>query len=149
VFRFAPLNRGTMTANQITLVQTSWEKVVPISETAARLFYGKLFELDPELKPLFKNDIVAQGKKLMQMITLAVRGLNDLGKLVPVVQDLGRGHVAYGVRLKDYDIVGSSLLWTLEQGLGAAFTPETKQAWVEVYNLLATTMKDAAAKTLK
>ena len=137
-----------MTSEQVTLVQTSWEKVVPISETAAALFYGKLFELDPELKPLFKSDLKEQGKKLMQMITMVARGLNDLGKLVPAVEDLGRRHVAYAVRARDYDTVGAALLWTLGQGLGPAFTPQVKEAWTEAYTVLADAMKKAAAQSL-
>lgn len=133
-----------MTPEQIKLIQTSWDKVVPIADTAAELFYGKLFELDPELKPLFKGDMTEQGRKLMRMIGVAVNGLNRLNEIVPAVQDLGRRHVAYGVKDKDYDTVGSALLWTLEQGLGEDFTDETEQAWVVVYTVLATTMKDAA-----
>jgi len=135
-----------MTPRQVELVQTTWEKVVPISDQAAALFYGRLFELDPELKPMFKSDIREQGKKLMTMITVAVRGLGDLGKLVSAVEDLGRRHVGYGVRKKDYDTVAAALLWTLEKGLGADFTPEVKEAWVETYTVLATTMQKAAAK---
>ncbi len=135
-----------MTPTQVELVQTTWEKVVPISETAAALFYGKLFELDPSLKPLFTSDIKEQGKKLMQMITVAVRGLNDLGKLVPAVQELGRRHVGYGVKDEHYATVGTALLWTLEKGLGDAFTPDVKEAWATVYGILADTMKKAAAE---
>ena len=137
-----------MTPTQIQLVQTSWERVVPIADQAAALFYGRLFDLDPELKPLFKSDIREQGRKLMQMITVAVRGLNDLGRLVPAVEDLGRRHVAYGVRSKDYNTVGSALLWTLKNGLGDAFTPEVEEAWATTYNVLATTMQKASAKHL-
>lgn len=135
-----------MTPHQIILVQASWEKCVPIADQAAALFYGRLFELDPSLKPMFKSDIKEQGRKLMQMITVAVRGLNDLGKLVPAVQDLGRRHVGYGVQDSHYDTVGTALLWTLEKGLGEAFTAETKEAWTAVYTVLATTMKNAAAQ---
>lgn len=134
-----------MTPTQVQLVQSTWEKVVPISATAAELFYGRLFELDPSLRPLFTSDIKEQGKKLMMMITVAVRGLNDLGKLVPAVQELGRRHVAYGVKDEHYATVGAALLWTLEKGLGDAFTPEVKEAWATVYGILADTMKKAAA----
>lgn len=134
-----------MTPTQVELVQTTWEKVVPIADTAAALFYGKLFELDPTLRPLFTSDIKEQGKKLMQMITIAVRGLNDLDKLVPAVQELGRRHVGYGVKDEHYATVGTALLWTLEKGLGDAFTPDVKEAWATVYGVLADTMKKAAA----
>ena len=134
-----------MTPKQIELVQTTWEKCVPIAEQAAALFYGKLFELDPNLKPLFTSDIKEQGKKLMTMITMAVRGLKDIGRLVPAIEDMGRRHVGYGVKDEHYATVGSALLWTLEQGLGSDFTPEVKEAWTEVYTVLATTMQKAAA----
>lgn len=138
-----------MTITQINLVQSTWEKVVPISDTVAKLFYGKLFELDPELKKLFTSDITAQGKKLMQAITLAVRGLNDLGKLIPVIQDLGRRHAGYGVKDKDYETVGAALIWTLEQGLHADFTSAVREAWVQLYTGLATTMQRAASETVE
>ena len=134
-----------MTPHQVTLVQTTWEQVVPIADTAAGLFYGRLFELDPALRPLFKSSIEEQGRKLMQMITVAVRGLNNVPALIPAVQELGRRHVGYGVRDEHYATVGSALLWTLEKGLGPAFTPEVKDAWATVYGVLATTMRDAAA----
>ena len=122
--------------------------MLPISDTAASLFYGKLFELDPELKPMFRSNITEQGKKLMQMITVAVRGLSDPVKLLPAVEELGRRHVNYGVRKKDYDTVGTALLWTLEQGLGPAFTPEVKAAWTEMYTVLAKTMQKAASAAI-
>ncbi len=133
-----------MTPQQINLVQTTWAQVVPIEATAAGLFYGKLFELDPTLKPLFKGDIKEQGKKLMKMIGVAVNGLTQLDQIVPAVQDLGRRHAGYAVKAEHYDTVGTALLWTLEAGLGAAFTPEVKEAWTTTYVTLATVMKDAS-----
>ena len=120
--------------------------MLPNSEMAANLFYGRLFEIDPSTKVLFKGDMKEQGKKLMNMITAAVNGLNDLDGLVPVVQDLGRRHGGYGVQDKHYGSVASALLWTLEQVLGDAFTTEVKMAWTEAYMLLAAVMKDASAK---
>ncbi len=134
-----------MTPEQISLVQTSWQKVVPIKGKAAELFYGKLFELDPALKPLFKGDIVEQGRKLVGMINTVVVKLNDLEEIVPAVQDLGKRHVAYGVKDAHYDTVGAALLWTLSAGLGDAFTDEVKASWTEAYTILATAMKEAAA----
>jgi hemoglobin-like flavoprotein len=134
-----------MTPEQKTLVQESFKKVVPISETAAELFYGRLFELDPGLKKLFKGDMKEQGRLLMTMIGTAVGGLDDLGAIVPAVQALGVRHKKYGVTDKDYDTVAAALLWTLEKGLGAGFTPAVKDAWVAVYGVLGGTMKQAAA----
>ncbi len=136
-----------MTSEQVALVQNSWEQVVPISDKAAELFYGRLFETDPSLKPLFKGDMKEQGKKLMTMITTVVRGLQNLGELVPAVQSLGKRHAGYGVRDEHYATVAGSLIWTLEQGLGPAFTEETRTAWVRAYTILADTMKAAAAES--
>ena len=138
-----------MDATQITLVQRSWSKVLPISETAADLFYNRLFEIDPSTKELFTGDMTEQGRKLMRMITATVNGLNDLDELVPTVKDLGRRHGGYGVTDHHYGSVASALLWTLEQGLGEDFTPEVKTAWTETYMLLAGVMKDAAKKLEK
>ena len=138
-----------MDATQITLVQSTWSKVLLISETAADLFYNRLFEIDPSTKELFKGDMKEQGRKLMQMITAAVNGLNDLDGLVPTVQDLGRRHGGYGVTDEHYGSVASALLWTLEPGLGEDFTPEVKTAWTETYMLLAGVMQDAAKKLEK
>jgi hemoglobin-like flavoprotein len=134
-----------MTPEQKTLVQSTWEQVVPISDTAAKLFYEKLFELDPNLRPLFKPDMEEQRRVLMSTITFAVRGLDRLDEVVPAVQALGRRHVQYGVKNEDYDTVGAALLWTLGQGLGEGFTPEAEEAWATVYGILANTMKAAAA----
>ena len=117
---------------------------MPIGDTAAELFYGRLFAMDPGLEPLFKGDLKEQGRKLMGMIGLAVTGLNDLSNLVPAVADLGRRHAGYGVKPEHYDTVGTALLWTLERGLEDAFTPDVKDAWTAVYGLLASTMKQAA-----
>jgi hemoglobin-like flavoprotein len=133
-----------MTPEQIFLVQRSWKQVLPIADTAAEMFYTKLFSLDPSVKPLFKGDMKTQGRKLMAMIGTAVGGLTQLDTIVPAVQDLGRRHVKYGVKDSHYDTVGGALLWTLEHGLGDAFTPDVKAAWTTVYGVLSTTMKDAA-----
>jgi hemoglobin-like flavoprotein len=136
-----------MTPEKIDLVQTSFRKVMPISATAADLFYGRLFELDPALKPLFKGDMKEQGRKLMQMIGTAVASLRDLPTLVPVVQALGKKHAGYGVKAEHYDTVGAALLWTLGKGLGEAYTEEVDAAWTETYTTLATVMKTAAYGT--
>ena len=137
-----------LTAAQKTLVQTSFATIVPIADDAAALFYQRLFELDPSLQAMFRGSMIEQRKKLMQMLTAAVKGLDRLEQLVPVLQDLGRRHAAYGVAEAHYDTVGAALLWTLEMGLGAAFTAETREAWTAVYGLLATMMQDAAREAL-
>ena len=133
-----------LTLAQTTLVQDSFATIAPIADDAAVLFYQRLFELDPSLEPMFRGNMAEQRKKLMQMLTAAVKGLDRLDQLVPVVESLGRRHAGYGVTDAHYDTVGSALLWTLEMGLGRAFTAEVKDAWATVYGLLAPTMKEAA-----
>ncbi|HZO27954.1 MAG TPA: globin family protein [Chloroflexota bacterium] len=137
-----------MTPHQKSLGQSTFAKVAPIAETAAALFYNRLFELDPSLRPMFTGDIAEQGRKLMQMLAVAVRGLDDLGALVPAVRALGRRHAGYGVLDEHYETVANALIWTLEAGLGEAFTPEVREAWATVYWILADTMKDGAAEPL-
>lgn len=129
-----------MTPDQVDLVQASFAKVAPIAPQAAALFYGRLFEIAPEVKPLFKGDISEQGKKLMGTLAVVVNGLKDLDAIVPAAQTLARRHVAYGVTAAHYAPVGAALIWTLEQGLGEGFTPEVKAAWVEAYTLLSGVM---------
>ena len=133
-----------MTPKQISLVQESWNKVLPISQQAAEIFYQNLFELDPSLKSMFKSDIVEQGNKLMTMLDTAVKLLNSPEKLIPAVEKLGARHVGYGVKAKHYETVGDALLQTLETGLGNEFTAPVKRAWASVYEVLSSTMIDAA-----
>ncbi|TWU50840.1 Bacterial hemoglobin [Rubripirellula tenax] len=133
-----------MTPDQITLVQDSWAQVKPVSEQVAELFYGRLFELDPSLKSLFKGDMTEQGKKLMATLNLAVTSLTKLETILPAVKDLGRRHVQYGVPDSSYATVGEALLWTLDKGLGEAFTEDVKAAWTETYVTLSNVMLNAA-----
>jgi hemoglobin-like flavoprotein len=135
-----------ITPQQKELVQKTWVMVVPIADTAAELFYGRLFELEPEYRKMFKNDMTEQGKKLMKTINIAVEALDDVEPLVPVLKQMGADHAGYGVQERDYNVVGAALLWTLEKGLGDAFTDEVKNAWGAVYELLASVMKEGAAE---
>jgi hemoglobin-like flavoprotein len=107
-----------LTAAQKTLVQDTFAIITPIADDAAALFYQRLFKLDPSLERMFRGDMKEQRKKLMQMLTAAVKGVDQLDQLVPVVEDLGRRHARYGVEDRHYDTVGAALLWTLEAGLG-------------------------------
>ena len=136
-----------MEQKTIDLVQQSFEKVKPIAATAAEIFYSKLFEIDPQLKPLFPSDqeaMSAQGNKLMTMLGSAVAGLNNIEMLVPVLENLGKSHVEYNVKPSHYNTVGNALLGTLEVGLGEAFTPEVKQAWTDVYGTMSSVMIKAS-----
>jgi nitric oxide dioxygenase len=134
---------------QIELVQSSFKQVAAMPETVAELFYGRLFEIAPAVRALFAHsDMKQQGRKLMQMISTAVNSLKNIGAIVPAVKQLGARHVMYGVTNEMYDVVGQALLWTLEQGLGNAFTEEVKDAWTAVYVLLAETAIAGANEVL-
>ena len=135
-----------MTPEQVKLVQDSFAKVAPIADKAADLFYDRLFEIAPEVRPLFPQDLADQKTKLMQMLTTAVTNLHQVEKILPAVQELGRRHIGYGVTAKQYEPVGAALLWTLEQGLGPAFTPPVKEAWTATYTTVASVMTAAAAE---
>jgi len=129
-----------MTPQQITLVQSSFQKVVPIAGTAADLFYDRLFEIAPETRALFPSDLSEQKKKLVAMLATAVTNLHQLETILPAVKELGQRHKGYGVTPAHYAPVGAALLWTLEKGLGPDFTPEVKSAWTETYTALAGVM---------
>ncbi len=135
-----------MTPDQVKLVQDSFAKVEPIATQAGDMFYARLFEIAPEVRPMFPTDISSQRDKLLQMLTTAVSNLHRVETIIPAVEDLGKRHVNYGVKDAHYDKVGEALIWTLDKGLGEAFTPPVKDAWVATYGTLAGVMKDAAAK---
>jgi hemoglobin-like flavoprotein len=136
------------TEKDILLVVKTFDQVVPIAGLAADLFYDRLFEIAPQLRPMFPTDMRDQKRKLFVMIATAVQGLGDLDRLVPQVKALGARHTGYGVKAEHYAIVGAALLWTLERGLGAAFTPAVQVAWTRVYGLLAATMQAGASEAI-
>src|SRR6478672_3464855 len=134
-----------MTPTEISLIRTSWAAVEPIADTAAGLFYARLFELDPAIERLFRRtDMAGQRKILMQTLTVVVKSLDKIDQIVPAVQALGRRHAGYGVRESHYATVGEALLWTLEQGLGDAFTDPVRAAWTDAYGTLAAVMIEAS-----
>ena len=134
-----------MTPTQIALIRASWSKVEPIADTAAQLFYTRLFEVEPRTRLLFRRtDMAAQRRNLVQTLSVVVASLDCLDAVVPAVQALGRRHAGYGVRADDYDTVGAALLWTLAQGLGPDFDVATRKAWAAAYGVLASVMIEAA-----
>ncbi|PLX39453.1 MAG: hemin receptor [Hyphomicrobiales bacterium] len=133
-----------MTPEQIDLVQASFRQVAPISETAAELFYGRLFEIAPEVQVHFKGDMKNQGRMLMQTLATVVNSLKDLEAILPAVKELAARHVDYGIKAEHYAPVGASLIWTLQKGLGDDFTEETRQAWVAAYDALSHVMIETA-----
>ena len=128
----------------IDLVRQSFAQIEPISMVVSRTFYERLFESSPEIRTMFTGDMEAQGERLMDMIGAAIAGLDDLEALIPILQQLGIRHKNYGVQVSHYAAVAEALLWTLEQGLTDAFTPEVRNAWVNVYTVLAETMISAS-----
>ena len=125
-----------MTLNEKHLVLRSFAQVMPIAETAAELFYGRLFELDPTLRPMFRGDMREQGRKLMATLAVVINGLGNLEAILPAASALAKRHVAYGVKAAHYTPVGAALLWTLERGLGPQWTPQLAAAWGEAYGVL-------------
>lgn len=134
-----------MTSRQVEHVQATFQQIAPQADAVALLFYNRLFELDPSLRPLFRSDLQEQGRKLMTMLQVVVKGLARPEQLLPAVEALGRRHAAYGVAPAHYGTVGAALLWTLAQGLGDGFTPAVEAAWAAAYELLAGVMMSAAA----
>jgi hemoglobin-like flavoprotein len=135
-----------LSAQQVELVQKTWRSVHLVGDTAAEMFYGRLFSLDPGLRPLFRNDLKDQGRNLTAMISVAVHQLARPEKILTAVRQLGSRHAAYGVRERHYDVVGVALLWMLEQALGEAYTPPVADAWKAAYALLAATMQEGACE---
>ena len=125
-----------MTPEQVKLVQESFAEVAPISETAAVLFYDRLFEIAPSVRAMFPTDMTEQRKKLVAMLATVVSGLGNLESILPAASALATRHVSYGAKPEHYPVVGAVLLWTLEKGLGDAWTPEVADAWTGVYGTL-------------
>ena len=130
-----------MTPDRIALVQSSFKSVAPITSKVADLFYDRLFEIAPEVRPLFPADLAGQKVKLVGMLATAVSNLHQMDAILPAVRNLGSRHRGYGVMAEHYAPVGAALLWTLEQGLGPAFTSDVKVAWSEAYSTLADAMQ--------
>ena len=129
-----------ITPAQIALVQSSFQHVLPIADVAGLLFYERIFTMAPEARALFGDDIALQASRTMAAVKTAVDGLDDLERVAPFLVRLGARHVRYGVVPAHFDLVGGALLWTLEQGLGEAFTPEVHDAWAAAFGIIAAAM---------
>ncbi|MCH2037589.1 MAG: globin domain-containing protein [Rickettsiales bacterium] len=134
----------SITPEHVTLVQQSMEKVIPLSDTVASIFYDTLFNIDPSLKALFKHDMEQQKRKLMVSLDMIVKGLDQIDMILPAIEKLAIKHVSYGVKPEHYTLVGNALLITLQEVLGDDFTPALRAAWIEAFRTLATAMKNAA-----
>lgn len=129
-----------MKDRDILIIKTSWSYLITQSDEVGLLFYDKLFELDPTLKPMFHNDMEKQIQKLMDMITFMVTRLQKLTDIENDIDALALRHVKYGVRYEHYQIMGNALLWALQNSLGDLWDDDTKAAWTELYNFLALSM---------
>jgi hemoglobin-like flavoprotein len=133
-----------MTENDITLIRESFAHLHRRKTETAQLFYGRLFDIAPEVRPLFKGDIKSQGAKLMETLLVAIATLNDRDGLTILLEKLGRTHRDYHVEPEHYDHVGEALIWTLRTSLGDGFTPAVERAWRSLYDDIAATMLRAA-----
>jgi len=136
-----------VTPEQIKIIKLTFSQAVTNKDAVGRMFYDRLFAVAPEARALFKGDIDDQSRKLMDTLALAVGMLRDMPTLIPTLETLAVRHVAYGVKDEHYDLVGQVLLWTLEQGLGPAFTSDAKAAWTALYGTVAGVMRKAASGT--
>ena len=136
-----------MTPRQQTLIRESWAQVAPIADTAASIFYDRLFGLDPSLRRLFsRTDMASQRRNLMQTLAVVVASIDRLDSIVPAVEALGRRHAGYGVEAAHFETVGQALLDSLAIGLGEAFTTEVREAWATAHGILAGLMQSAATE---
>jgi hemoglobin-like flavoprotein len=125
-----------MTPKQVALVQDSFAKVASTSEAVAVLFYDRLFDIAPQMKAMFPDDMIEQRRKLMATLAVVVKGLGNLEQVLPAASALAKRHVSYGAKPRHYPVVGAALLWTLELGLGDGWTPEVADAWLTAYSML-------------
>ena len=135
-----------MTPQEKQLVRESFQRIGEVAGPLSLLFYGRLFELDPSLRPMFRQDIEIQGRKLMDMLTAVIGGLDDLDGLTPVFRAMGQRHAGYGVLPRHYETVERALIWALGQALEADFAPEVRSAWRSVIRLIGTSMREGAAE---
>jgi hemoglobin-like flavoprotein len=134
-----------MTASQKQYIRMSFPAIAEVLGPVSLLFYGRLFQLDPSLRPMFRSDIEVQGRKLMDMLTAVVKHLDDFETLEGTLRSLGQRHAAYGVREEHYETVQRAFLWALGQTLDAQFYPEVKAAWKTVLTEVGDVMKAGAA----
>lgn len=128
------------TDREIEIVRSTWTSAGADPDAAAALFYGKLFEEAPAVKPLFTADMTEQGRKLMQMISIAVNNMERVEEIVPALVALGERHEEYGAQPEHYPVVGAVLIDTLRTALGEGWSDEAEAAWSKTYDALASVM---------
>lgn len=138
-----------ITRIQIRLVRRSFSLASTHTQQIAALFFDRLFELDPDLRPLFNYvDTEAQGERVMRMLALVVSTLDNMDSFEPAVKSLGERHINYGVRDEHYQTFNAALLWALEQSLGTDFTPAMREAWRTALALMSKTATDGHSGAL-
>jgi hemoglobin-like flavoprotein len=134
-----------VTPRQKQIIRETFPLIREIAIPVSLLFYGRLFDLDPSLRRLFKIDLKEQSKKLVAMLDALVEGIDDWEKIVPVLRELGQRHVGYGVKEQHYDTVCSALVWAIGQALQPGFDKEVRTAWTAVIQAVNEQMKIGAA----
>lgn len=122
-----------MTPRQIQLVQETFTLIVPLADTAAALFYRRMFTLDPSLQGLFHHDMEHQGNLFVAAIAFVVRNVEEPEHFVPAMQELGRRHAGYQVKANHYRTALQALIETLSETLGERFTAEIEDAWCAAF----------------
>jgi hemoglobin-like flavoprotein len=135
-----------MTPEQKWMVRRSFPAIATLSRAISMLFYGRLFQVDPSLRPMFKQDIEVQGRKLMDMLSALMSHIDSIEDMIPLLKALGQRHVGYGVRPEHYPLVANSLIWAIAMALDEEFDPELRNAWKTLIELVAGVMKEGAAE---
>jgi len=142
-----PTHGSPLTATQKRLVRESLDSMQEYETSVVVLFYGRLFEIAPETRALFKIDIREQSRKLMDTLRTTVDSLDHFTELSPVLEELGRKHLTYGVQDYHYEKLRSALLWAIGQALGLEFDRDTRAAWDELLSAISSIMLNGAAQS--
>ena len=136
----------SLTPLQINLIKSSFAAVYFNQEKSAKVFYDRLFEIAPQMRPLFTSDMKVQGKKLMDLLSVLVSATSHQSNFELLVQDTAEKHIGYGATPKYYELVGEALLWMMQEQLRNDFTPAVQEAWTEVYQMIATAMQRVGSR---
>jgi hemoglobin-like flavoprotein len=143
-----PTHELSLSIKQVRLVRESFESLREYETSVVLLFYGRLFEIAPVTRALFKIDIHEQATKLTETLRMTVEILDRFEQLVPVLAELGRKHATYGVQAYQYDKLRSALLWAMGQALGLEFDRETRAAWDQLIATISAVMLEAASQSV-
>lgn len=131
-------------ANRL-LVQQSFALLEPALEPLMDLFFARLFQMEPSLRNLFPNDLSHHKRIFCRTLALIICEMEELAQLDTRVEELGKLYIALGLDAGAYDTLGAALVWTVEIGLGEAFTLEMRTAWSLFYGEMAKGIRVAAS----